>query len=237
MTYAATVAADSPILWYRLVESGGYSRNFGSDPANLYAFGSLPTVGFTGIASDGGAVALLGGATMAAYPTTIITAASGYSLEGWIYVMGETPFNAATADYPLQLFIDSANGFQLGMVPSTQLATVRDPSHTSNGISATVAAAFGWHHLCATRAAGATTGIQLYIDGTSVGTSTAYTNFGVDEPVRFNLISTPTPVSLFVAEPAVYYSELSSGRVAAHASGFDTLASPRYINRLGSSCT
>lgn len=236
MSYSSVVGADFPVGWFRLIEGGGYSRNVGSDEANLYSYNVTPIVGFSGVADDGGSVCLPAGATMAAYPVSTIAAAEGHSLEGWLYVQGEVPFNPATTDYPLQLFIDSANGFQLGITASTQLVSVRDPSHTASGATATTASSFGWHHVCATREAGSNVPMHLYVDGTLVGSSAAYTSFGVTEPVRFNLITSPTASSLFVAEPAFYYRELTATQVAAHAAAFDTLAAPRFIQRLPGVC-
>lgn len=237
MTYSSVVGADFPVGWFRLIEGGGYSRNVGSNEANLYSFATTPIVGFSGIASDGGSVALPAGATMACYPTGTIAAGEGHSVEGWLYVQGETPFNPATTDFPLQLFLDSANGIQLGITASTLLVSARDPSHTTSGASATTPCAFGWHHVAATREAGASPPMHLYVDGSLVGSSAAYTGFGVAEPVRFNLITTPTAASLFVAEPAFYYRELPASAIAAHAAAFDTLAAPRFVFRTPGACT
>lgn len=237
MSYASTIAADGPVSWFRLIEQGGaMSVNRGSDGANLYAYGLPPLLGYTGIASDGGSATIGGNASFIAYPFTQIAAGSGYSLEAWMYAQGEAPFGPASTDYFVQMFINSTTGTEIGMTSESRLATCRDPSSTSNGASASTAAAFGWHHVCATRDSGATPAMHLYVDGALVGSSAAYAGFGVSEPVRLNLVSSPTAVSLFVAEPAMYYSTLSAGQVAAHAAAQEVTTAPKWINRLNGAC-
>lgn len=237
MAYSGVIHADAPVAWFRLTEQGGgYSKNVGSDPSHAYCLGSIPTIGFTGIASDGGAVALNNAGSLECQPQAIITATSGFSLEAWIFYIGQSPFNTATTDWPVSLFIDSSTGFQLGVVPSSRLATMRDPSSTSHGASASAAGAAGWHHLVATRQSGATPPAHLYVDGSLVGSTAAYAGFGTNQPTRVNLNATPTPTSLLIAEPAVYFYELSAGQVAAHFAAADTMAAPRYINRLNGVC-
>jgi hypothetical protein len=238
MSYAGTIAADAPVLWYRLTEQGaGFSRNRGTDPQHLYTFSGAPIVGFTGIASDGGSLSFAGASRLVASPQTIITANSGFSVEGWVFAMSGIPFGGNVNDIPLQLFVNSATGAQLGMNDSSLKGFVRDPSATTENVTAPSAVAAGWHHLVATRPSGATPVLNLYVDGVLVGSTAPYSGFGVNEPCQFRLQGTPTAVGLFVAEPAVYYYELSGAQVAAHHAAMETTFGPLFINRLNGVCT
>lgn len=212
------------------------SVNQGSDGANMYSLGTPPLIGYTGIASDGGSVAIGGSASLFCNVFTHIPAATGHSLEAWMYAMGEAPFGGAVTDYFVQMFVSSVTGLELGMTNQTRFATSRDPSSTSNGATNSVASSFGWHHVCATRDPGSTPQQHLYVDGVLSGSSAAYAGFGLAEPVRLNLVSSPTAVSLFVAEPAAYYYTLTSGQVAAHAAAQEVTAAPKWINRLNGVC-
>jgi len=238
MSYAGTVAADSPLLWFRCRESYGASLiSSGSD--NVPAF---PTsrpgaqLGLTGIAIDGGAICTFESALMAAYTSTQLVASTGFSLETWVYVAPVGSVSGGSAvDLVVQVTFGGLASLQLGVTGLTWKAVLRDNNGAAHDVQG--GSNLGpnrWHHLVGVQHAG-TALKELWVDGVSQGTGTgnviASAQYGV-----FTIRPGGTDGPPFVGEMAVYAHELSGSAIAAHHAAAELSGPPTQRNGLNGVC-
>jgi hypothetical protein len=238
VTYSGTVAADSPLVWFRLNEGGGTTiHSIGSDAITCVAQSRPgPQLGYSGIASDGGGISMLPSAIITGWMNTPLPANTGYTIEGWVWVAGQGPFGGSSVDLVLQVNWATISELLLGVAAGSYTGYLRDQNGSGTDVHGSVALTHNaWHHLAAVQHQSPHLK-ELYVDGTSVGTGTGNTA-GVSEPGQFQLSSAGTPACPIVAEPAVYIGELAAGRIAAHAAAADSTAPPRYRNGLSGVCT
>jgi len=226
MSYSSVITADTPAIWYRFVD-GGLSayRSFGSDPAYGRNNPTGESVGWTGIATDGGAVAVNAGLSnqraLAAH-----TGTTAYSFEVWIWLVG---VSTGSSNPPGNPFIKGTYGCGSGAC-GVQWATASGPLWQGQGPTGTTLNAFTqpfnqWTHLVITVTVGSL--ITYYQDGTSAGTITETNTTPLVPEYGITWLNALAFSPIFIAEPAVYTYALTSTQVGNHHAAADTLAKPR----------
>lgn len=220
MTYASEVAADSPVLWWRLGESSGTVANDSSAGGTFDGtYNGGPTLGATSLlATDSDtAVSLDGVNDYVSYSGTVIASSSAVSVEMWFKM--STP---AAVSYLFQVRNATITSeFRVSMETTGALSVVANPTGTNSASFTTAATTFGDnqpHHLVLTyNDAGDTA--TLYVDGTSVGSGTVLgtsklvevTSVGAGAQANGN-----TRMAGVIDEFAIYSTALSSTRVSDH---------------------
>ena len=221
-TYAATIAADLPLQWYRLGEaSGTVATDSAAVPTNGTYRGS-PTLGQPGaIKCDANNAVRFDGSSSYVSTTKFYPSPTVFTLESWFSTTSVTGGriigfgNAATGasgNYDRHLYLDNAGHVIFGVYPGS-VVTLVSPATYNDG---------QWHLADATFGAG---GMALYVDGVKVGanaatvTAQSYSGFwrvGYDNLAGW----TNSPTSNFfkgnLDEPAVYPLALTAAQVTAH---------------------
>jgi hypothetical protein len=188
----------------------------------------MPILGYTGIARDGGAIHLVSTSGVWAYPGVPLAASRGYSVEVWIFVIGQGPFGGSAIDLVVQMQWASITQISLGVSNGNYVGYLRDQNGTGTDVHGTIVLTHNtWHHLVGVQHQ-ATNLKELYIDGSSVGTGTGNTA-GLSEPGQLQIRGTGNPAAQLVAEVAVYQTELSAGRVSAHFAAQEVTTRPKYV--------
>jgi hypothetical protein len=221
VTYLATVLADAPVHYWRFADPGGWlAHDIGSSPVHL-AGGVSAQIGYSGIASDGGAAAVLNGSGFQTLDA--VSQARPLSIEFWLWRLYKSSaleslfyWDGVAAN---SVAIDLDAGGQANVF-GTGLTTFFTPA---------VIPTQGWHHLVVTLAAGAST---LYLDGANVAANATQVTSPVNRRIGIGMQPGFTqPANAFFAEVAVYGAALAAARVAAHFAAQEVTQAPVY--RLG----
>lgn len=242
--YSNAVLADSPLHYWRFFENYGAlaAQDIGLNTSYLYAnaipitgFGAggptTPGMGWSGPASDGGSCAMSGSGWKNFIPSSgSFPDPPGVSfpipgtLEAWFW--GGEP-DSGTVIYwffPTQ----PANQQFIGM--SMAFDQIQAQVFGSIFVTQAISWSSTWHHCVMVMTS---TAIQLYIDGSSVGTAVATlsprtiaSNFIVGQS---GVAGDVSPQTGFLAELAIYNAALGAGQVANHhAAGDSRSNSPTY---------
>lgn len=208
MTYQDEVLADSPSVYCRLDEtSGTTATNLGSNGSAVITYVSTPTLGVTGLISQGTAVQLT-----AAQSEDITVSASilstNFSFEYWF----KWPAGAATA--PMVRDHTSSGGCQIGFDNSGTFGVRWAGSTFSTSLATTAVRDNATHHFVMDKTG---TNVKVYVDGnlvldTNSALNTAST--GVWHVGRNG--SSAAYTDLTVDELAIYPAALGATRAAAH---------------------
>ncbi len=219
MSYAATVLADSPTVYYRLGDTAAPAVPSPGLGVNAAAVGAGPSFGLPGATADGdGAVLFAGNGTdylqTASSPGTAYNLGDGpFSIEFWYlwggYASGQTIANS----------LGKGTGAYVVRLNSTGKWVVRK---SGTGDCFVTTASFNdqasWHHVVVTRLLA--TQPHIYVDGVDqAGTHTAQTfadsTTGFSPGVDAAAVATGAWVGR-LDEVALYKSALSQGQVLAH---------------------
>ncbi|CAN7325873.1 LamG-like jellyroll fold domain-containing protein [Knoellia sp. LjRoot47] len=219
--YGRTVSGDGPLLQWRLDTTSG-STLLDSTEARLDATRDPSTsLGVAGALATGTALRLEGGSVGAAAAVRSTGSPNDYTLETWVRStstrggrflgMGSSPTGTSTT-VDRQLYLRDDGRVSFGYLNGNSRTAVSSTSAINDGV---------WHHVVATRTAGAT---RLYVDGAlaaSGGTNTTSSTTGWWRLGGDRLTSWPnTPRNTHLAgdldEVAVYGKALSASAVFAH---------------------
>lgn len=216
-TYAAQIASDAPLSWWRLGESSGTTVT-DVQGVNNGTYNNGVTLGVTGALSTSNTAATFDGTDD--YISVTRTISDDFSIEFWFKSTqgigtGSQWYNAAglvdaevggvTNDFGVSLRSD---GRILAGVGNPDRTIVSSSSGYNNG---------QWHHVVFTRtkSTGAT---RLYVDSSQQGTNTGGTQ-SLTAPASINFGRLQTAIQYFAGsldEVAIYSSVLSAADVLAH---------------------
>lgn len=225
MSYSGVIAADNPAIWYRFTDGGNsVYRSFGSRPA--YGRNNLTgeTLGWTGVATDGGSCAVNAGLSNQR-ALDLVAGVTAYSFEAWIWLVG---VSTGSSNPPGNPFIKGTYGCGAAAC-GVQWETASGPLWQGQGPTGTTLNGFTqpfnqWTYLVITVAVGSL--ITFYQDGTSIGTIPETNTAPLVPEFGITWLNALAFSPIFVAEPAVYTYALSSSQVGNHHAAADTLAGP-----------
>ncbi|HEX8731253.1 MAG TPA: LamG domain-containing protein, partial [Ktedonobacterales bacterium] len=228
-TYADTVLADAPLCYYRLDEAGGtVVYDAGSLAQNGVTHGA-PTQGVTGLLMGDADTCYTFASASSQYvalPTTgLPTGAAAFSIEAWV-AFAANPSAVATIVW--------LGGSAPNKVAWLYLDTSGKLNFSTDGGTALVTAAAlttgAAHHVVATYDGAQ---MRLYLDGAlSVGPSAEAFAITYASGAA-GIGATATPNQFFsgqIDEVALYSTELSAARVAAHYAAGTTAPAPNAAN-------
>jgi hypothetical protein len=216
VAFSAAIAADSPVLYWRLGESSGTSAADSTANSNNGTYSSGVTLGVTGaLAGDSDTAVALDGTTgnvQDASPSALPTTNTARTLEAWFNI-GSTvttaqPILSYGSNSGLEMFTVSVEGSKIELYDGTETISVTAGSSLNDG---------GWHQLAVTYD-GSTT-VKIYLDGTQVGTDQA-TSAPLNTTLDSGGFQAGSDGSAFldgkIDEVAVYASALSASKIADH---------------------
>lgn len=214
MTYASEVAADSPVLWWRLGESSGTTAVDASGNGRDGTYAGSPTLGVSGLITDGNtAVDLDGVNDQVTYAATVLSSSSYLTVECWMKL-------PAITGHRLFGLAGTSNAHSLDITSGGSIVFQVNPTGTgsANGTSATGLISAGvTYHIVLTWSDVSNTA-RLYVDGTQVVTATNSGAINI-ATVSLGAVGNSGGVPAFggvVDEFAIYGTELSGARIAAH---------------------
>jgi hypothetical protein len=219
MTYSSVITADSPYVWYRTGETSGTSAANSGSMAGSGTYNGSPTLATSPAAQIDGTSFYAGASGQ--YISQVLTALPTANFTAEFWYKRNTGFTQAPSTH---MIMSNGNGtfWQMQLGSSTNGIFVG--SGGSMGTTLTNAALFdgNWHHV-AFSYGGATGGTNvLYIDGVSIGTVNG--TLGSTGTTTLYVGSYNSAAQCNIDEPAVYYSALSQGQIAAHVNA----GSPSY---------
>jgi hypothetical protein len=218
VTYATTIGADSPAIFWRLGDPGPTAVDASGNARSGAYTATGVTYGATGVLVNDASTAVtldgVAGAIQEASGAGVPVGPSARSLEVWFRTSAAAPqplFNYGTVG-PLSQFGAYVAGNQIQINDGTETLTFTAASSLSNG---------AWHHFVVTYD-GATTSVAVYVDGAAVGaaqaTSGALATVLDLTGLEVGRDNAPAPVffSGTLDEAAVYPTALSGVQVASH---------------------
>jgi hypothetical protein len=220
--YRDVVKSDAPQNWWRFNDQGvEIIHDYGSVAA--YLMGLTPantTPNYSGIALDGGAMAISGAASASTYQFTVNLFAP-CSLEIWQWP-GRPNSTFTFGRPPNQIDLKQQGA------PSNSVSMIVNNTAIAGGTY--VANIANWVHLLGTWDG---TTVILYINGVLFASIAS----GVYTPPGGVVCGlTQTQGQVLVTEAAIYPTVLSAARAAAHYAAADSLAVPVLRNKLASAC-
>jgi hypothetical protein len=239
MTYAATVAGDSPVAWWKLNETvGTTATDSGSGTAANGTYTNTWTYGLSGIdsADAGGGTSVKAGTngyiTVGALPAKLqFASGTSFSIEAWCAFQGSAPgpalvTEAFAGDGTVRYMLGFYNGSSWTDFPSFgwyngSWRLIQSATGIGNGL---------WHHVVGTFDG---TQLRLYVDGSLVagpttpggtqpgGTETLYIGRRWDSGTYFD--------DGWLDEVAMYSVALSSTQVSNHYGARNTTADPLRV--------
>jgi len=232
MTYLATVLADTPLHYWRLADPpGNIANDIGSGgPLPLFSIfsGGFGCLGYSGPNADGGAAIYNNSNELKAVVGVPYATPSSYE---WIlWTMG--PRADAHQSFPW------GHGDAAGGPFHNELGTGIYAFNLKTGASVPAAApsAQHWHHFAITIPA-AGTSFVYYIDGVAQPAPAAFAAFAAGS-YDFSLGNANSGSSTWVgamSEFAIYNTQLSAARVAAHSAAVENPTSPPVAEGASSS--
>jgi hypothetical protein len=213
VSYATTVLADAPAIYWRLGEAMGSTATDSSGAGNDGAYVAGVTLGQAGgLVGDSNTAASLDGSTglvREASAAGAPTGSSNRSLETW--------FKTTTATSQPLFNYGTAGGFALFSVSLTSnQVTVADGTDTLTYTTGASLSDGAWHHLVVTYDGAQ---IRAFVDGSAVGAGQAPTGTLATTLDSNGLRVGSDGAGFFkgsLDEVAVYGTALSSSRIAAH---------------------
>jgi hypothetical protein len=226
--YAAIVAADAPVAWYRLNEtSGTTAADSGSGTPAPGTYANSPTLGLKGIAygdsSTNLAVGMLaqGHVNVGALPAKLqFTAGTDFTIEAWVFI----PYGVTNPGEAIVTEAYAGDGtvrYMLGFYDGNT-NTLKPTFGWFNGawrlaVAGSAISTDAWHHLAGTYDA-AGNQLQLWVDGAAAATLTP----GGTQPDGTETLylgrrwDSGSQVNAVVDEIAFYGYRLSSAQITSH---------------------
>jgi signal peptidase I len=225
--YNAEVLADGPYVFYLVDEASGsaaadYSGNDRTgDYSSIGSYrqpGALPNNFSYAVNLGGGTGRLVSGGSALAAPTT-------FSLELWFrtstgtggkLIGFESSRSATGSSFDRHVFMNNSGRLVYGGWSTQTIRTITSPLAYNNG---------AWHHLVLTAVPrGQQQDAIMYVDGSEVkrgttsrtGTYSGWWRVGYGNLATGGIYPTTPGFSGSIDQPAVYTSQLSAARVAAH---------------------
>lgn len=218
MTYLSTVLADTPLHYWRATErSGQLIHDIGASP--LHMNGNWFEMGYSGIATDGGG-SLVSSNTGLWTGSTVLLAVP-LTVEFWFWL---TYDNLSTQ----RLFAHDGTAGSQFFISLNSGRTITCGAGPASFTSAPLTAQT-WHHIV--MAAGGLQGF-VYIDGVSNTMSGAPGSSSATKSVNWGALvaSSSQGVNGVFTEMALYSSQLTPARVAAHFAAVEFVGAPQYLN-------
>ncbi|WP_182377901.1 LamG domain-containing protein [Nocardioides sp. WS12] len=210
MTYASEVAADSPVLWWRLGESSGTSAVDASGNGRHGTYAGSPTLGTAGLVTDGDtAVTFDGVDDVVTYSGTVLASSATSTIELWFYdTLGSTSltFDVSGSTSSQRVTINPATGTVTGFVNPTGTGSATFTSAT--GLIATAT-----RHQVVLRFD--TGSMSVLLDGALLGGASRSGLINISAVNLGFLLGQAAFAGVF-DEFSIYGTALSDARVAAH---------------------
>lgn len=211
MTYASEVAADSPVLWWRLGEASGTTAADASGNGRDGTYVGSPTLGVGGLVGDGDtAVGFDGVDDYVSYSGSVLTSANAASVEAWV----SAPTVASGSNFIFDL-AGTSQSIRWPIGPSL-VDVVVNPSGTGTAFVTHTSVSDGTRHHIVVTYSNTTDTATVYVDGSSVATGSVSGTFSITSLMVARQVSGGGYATATIDEFAVYGVELSSARVAAH---------------------
>ncbi len=234
--YPGAVTADAPSLYWRLNELSQTTVADASGHNRTGTYRNGLSYGVAGALTDGSTAVVSPGTSGVAYSNQQQAAPTTYSIEAWIKtasneggkILGyEDAQTGWGTNYDRQLYMTNNGRIAYGILSGGAQQTITSAASYNND---------QWHHVVATQGA---TGMNLYVDGVSLGNNPTVTPDAYSGYWRLgggNLTGWPnepsaSALTATVDEVAVYPTELTAVRVAAH---HDSNAAPGVPTNLHS---
>lgn len=218
LAYSAEVLADAPIGYWRLNETSGTNAADSGSGGNAGTYAGTFTLGVAGNTTDGDKAVSLAGTvnSMVTIPSTFPTL-NGSALTAECFIKpnditsGQILFGAMNPSSPF-----AGWGFGLAVITDNCLQYWSGTTAAWRESTAVITAAGVWYHVAVTVPASAGT-IRFYVNGVAAGTaSAAPPNTDANAKSIGAHRSGVSPYSGPIDEMAIYNTELSAGRIAAH---------------------
>ncbi len=215
--YAAVVAADNPIAWWRLQETGGTVLTDSTPNPNNMTIQGYPTLNLAGIAGSGSTGRSILINSSSDYGVTYggkanISAPITYELWYFQSALNSTPMTLLCGSYVFALSLGQINA---GSTVNPQVGAYNTSWSTAGDSVQPVAGT--WHHLVGTQ--DTANNLTLYVDGVQVdsivggGYKTTVSTVYLGQYFN-NSYNQTSGVQL--AEPAIYNKSLTLSQVQAH---------------------
>ena len=224
MTYLSEVLADAPLHYWRMADpGGGLCHDIGSSPVHQHVNASALCLGYSGPNSDGGSCDLSNDNTFAITGENVHFAGGALTLEMFVWNFSHIAtlnqqlfWNCALAQYSLY----NDNTFWRFIYNSVFVPV--------GGVTAPVTQQ--WTHLVGTYGGG---NGQLYVNGAASGGAVAIAAGAADNGRIDECHNVAAGSRGFVSEVAIYLSQLSAARAAAHYAAADQLAQAPVFTQAG----
>lgn len=218
VAYSAAVLADAPIGYWRLNETSGTNAADLGSGGNAGTYVSGFTLNQAGATTDGDKAVLLAGTvgSMVTVPSTFPTLnGSALTAECWIkpsdITNGQMLFGAMNPSSPF-----GGWGFGLAVITDNCLQYWSGTTAAWRESTAVITPTGAWYHVAVTVPSSAGT-IRFYVNGVAAGTaSAAPPNTDANAKSIGAHRSGTSPFNGVIDEVAIYNTELSAGRIAAH---------------------
>lgn len=212
MTYASEVAADSPVLWWRFGESSGTTATDASGNGRHGTYNGSPTLGVTGLVTDGDtAVSFDGINDYVTYSGAVLANSSASTIEFW--------YDQAAADTGIAFRVTGTSSHQEAAISGSSVFEVNPTGTGSTSVTGVSGLTDGnRHHVVLTYDDVGDT-VTVYVDGSSVGTSTVGGGgrlINIDTVAFGATVGGTTFLAGIFDEFAIYGTALSGARVSAH---------------------
>lgn len=234
MSYASEIAADSPVVWYRLQEASGDPQDSSGNGNHVTTTTGTPNYQqaspITSEPSDY-SIDLDGDPTyFSAADHATLDLGDVFTMEAWT-----KRTRTATEETIICKYAAAGGPYCMEILSNDRLALVRTNIGVICSSTNTYTDTSGFHHLAITKN-GST--IALYFDGSDVtGTPSNQTFTDSNEGLHIGHQATSLPFVGVLDEVAVYATALSSARISAHynaatdTSGTPTLRTVRSSQR------
>ena len=212
MSYSSEVLTDSPLLYWRFEETSGTSAADSSGNGKTGTYVSSPTLGATGLISDGVAVGLNGSGQYVYGPASeTTTSTTQFSAEAWFKTTSSSAMLVGMRQ------IGSGSGARWRLTINSAAGKIRG-QNDDNFVTVTSTTTINDgnpHHVVLVQDA---TTLRLYVDGVQEASASSTPTSASGNGQVFagsNNVSSFT-LNGTLDEFAVYGAALSSGRVSAH---------------------
>lgn len=219
MSYLTTVLGSTPNHYWRLNDPGGLlARDIGSNPLMLVSGITIPMVGYSGIANDGGSFCATSGVTYWAPDPHLL--ADPFSVELWVFPLSRR--NGGAQDlFRWDTF--SPPNLTIQYLANGRFEFFFDSSSVTDS---TVRAIQAWYHVVGTYST--TNGARLYVNGVQVGTAAAVGAISISAPIRVGEDTGSALTSSNLSEVATYTRELTASEVSAHYAAREVSNAPSF---------
>lgn len=220
MTYQSTIAADSPLHWWRLSTPGGaLCVDNGSAPIHLFNPNNTQLFPYTGVAADGGSGFFPGNSNVIdldLFPAQV----SPLSIEAWVWQFSLQPNPAVQAIFGWN---GITAGIQLGVDATGH------PSFTAQLLTTAPAIITeqAWHHIVGTKTGALE---ALYVDGALVNSQANAVAMNFAAAASIGAVTTAARFFRgWITEVAFYNFALTAAQVAAHHAAQEVTTLPLFF--------